>query len=130
MVVLLDSWTKTSRRKAMSGLCGWFDPGGRDAANADIDAMAATLARFDASPVRSKSAEWGAVATAARGANGALFQDGERLAAVYGRARFSDARLADLAQRHGLARALAEGYVQKGTEMLKALGGSFSLAIL
>ena len=114
----------------MSGLCGWFDPGRRDAANTSIDAMAATLARFDASPVRSKSAEWGAVATAARGANGDVFQDGERLSAFYGRARFSDARLADLAQRHGLACALAEGYVEKGSEVLKVLAGSFALAIL
>ncbi len=114
----------------MSGLCGWFDPGGRDAPNADIDLMAATLARFDGSPVRSKSAQWGAVATAARGANGDVFQDGERLSAVYGRARFSDARLADLAQRHGLACALAEGYVQKGSEVLEVLAGSFALAIL
>ncbi|HYM86034.1 MAG TPA: asparagine synthase-related protein, partial [Pseudoxanthomonas sp.] len=114
----------------MSGLCGWFDLGRPDAANANIDAMAATLARFDGTPVRSKSAEWGAVATAARGANGDVFQDGHRLAAVCGRARFSDARLADLAQRQGVACALAEGYVQKGTEVLKVLAGSFSLAIL
>src|SRR5205807_882650 len=42
----------------------------------------------------------------------------------------SDARLADLAQRHGLACALAEGYVQKGSEVLKVLAGSFALAIL
>ena len=114
----------------MSGLCGWFDPGRAHAANAHIDTMAATLARFDGTPVRSKSALWGAVATAARGANGDVFQDGDRLAAVYGRARFSDARLVDLAQRQGVACALAEGYVQRGTEVLKILAGSFALAIL
>jgi len=92
--------------------------------------MAATLARFDQSPVRNKSARWGAVATAARNANADLFQEGERLAAVCGRGRFSDPRLADVARRHGLAYALAEGYLQKGPEILELLAGTFALAIL
>lgn len=114
----------------MSGLCGWFCPDGRGAANANIEAMAATLARFDASPVRSKAAPWGAVAVAAREANADLYGDGERLVAVCGRARFSDARLSDAARRYGLARAIAEGYAEHGAEILKRLAGDFSLAIL
>ena len=114
----------------MSGVCGWFAPGSGDSSNADIAAMAATLARFDASPARSKSAPWGAVALAARDANGDLCQDGERLVVLHGRARVSDARLSDLARRHGLARAIAAGFAEKGAGILKLLAGSFSLAIL
>jgi asparagine synthase (glutamine-hydrolysing) len=92
--------------------------------------MAATLARFDASPVRSTAAAWGAVALAAREADGDLCRDGERLVVFCGRARFSDGRLAECARRHGIARALAEGYAEKGAEILRLLAGSFSLAVL
>jgi asparagine synthase (glutamine-hydrolysing) len=114
----------------MSGICGWFDPNPGGSANADITTMAATLARFDASPVRTKSAPWGAVALAAREADGDLCHDGQRLVVVHGRARISDARVSDLARRRGLARAIAAGYAEKGAEILKVLAGSFSLAIL
>ena len=114
----------------MSGVCGWFDPNPRGSSSADIATMAATLARFDASPVRTQSAPWGAVALAAREANGDLCQDGERLVVVCGRARLSDARLAGLAHGRGIARAIATGYAEKGAEILKLLTGSFSLAIL
>jgi asparagine synthase (glutamine-hydrolysing) len=114
----------------VSGICGWFDPDGRGSANANIDCMAATLVRFDASPVRSAAAPWGAVALAAGEGNGDLYQDGERLVVVYGSARFSDARLADSARRKGLARAIAEGYAEKGAAILERLAGSFSLALL
>lgn len=114
----------------MSGICGWFDPDARGSANASIDSMAATLARFDASPVRVKAAAWGAVALAAREGNGDLYQDGERLVVVHGRAHFSDDRLSDSARRHGPARAIADAYAEKGAEILKLLAGSFSLAVL
>jgi asparagine synthase (glutamine-hydrolysing) len=92
--------------------------------------MAAALARFDASPVRSESAPWGAVALAAGEPNGDLCRDGERLVVVCGQAWFSDARLSESARRRGLARAIGEGYAERGAEVLKLLAGSFSLAIL
>jgi asparagine synthase (glutamine-hydrolysing) len=114
----------------MSGICGWFDPNPGGSSNADITTMAATLARFDASPVRTRSAPWGAVALAAREANADLCQDGERLVVVSGGARISDTRLSELARRHGLARAIAAGYAEQGAEILKLMAGSFSLAIL
>jgi len=114
----------------MSGICGWFDPISGATSNADIAAMAAALARFDASTVRIKSTPWGAVALAAREGNGDLYQDGERLVVVHGRARISDARLSERVSRQGLASAIAAGYAEKGAELLKLLTGSFSLAIL
>jgi len=114
----------------MSGICGWFEPNPGGSANADVAAMAATLARFDASPLRTKAAPWGAVAVAAREANGDLCEDGGRLVVVHGRPRISDARLSELARRQGLARAVAAGYAEKGADILKLLAGSFSLAVL
>jgi asparagine synthase (glutamine-hydrolysing) len=114
----------------MSGICGWLDPDPGGPSNADISTMGATLARFDATPVRTKSAPWGAVALAAREEDGDLCQDGERLVVVHGRPRISDARLSEQARQQGLARAVAAGYAEKGADILKLLAGSFSLAIL
>jgi asparagine synthase (glutamine-hydrolysing) len=113
----------------MSGLCGWFD-GGR-AAPADplvIAAMAAPLARFDRSAVRIASAAFGAVAAAGRPAE--VFQEGGRLVAVWGKARFADAELAALAEGQGGARALAQGYARKGAAVLADMSGFFVVAVL
>jgi asparagine synthase (glutamine-hydrolysing) len=113
----------------MSGLCGWFHSGHSGAANPKvISEMAAAIERFDGSVVRSASTGFGAVA--ASGRNVDVFQDDGRLVAVWGHARFADADLAELAQRHGTAHALAQGYARQGTSVLTALSGSCSLAIL
>jgi asparagine synthase (glutamine-hydrolysing) len=113
----------------MSGLCGWFhseragfvDPGA-------IAAMAAQLNRFDGSTVNSASTDFGAVAAA--GNNASIFQDGERLVAVWGHARFADADLAALARDQGAARALAYGYGSRRTSVLTTLSGACAFAIL
>jgi asparagine synthase (glutamine-hydrolysing) len=115
----------------MSGLCGWFsrDPCGI-AGQAVIAAMAAALNRFDNSAVRSASANFGSLAAAAVGPDAVVFQDDEQLVAVWGRARFSDVGLATLAQRYGIAHALAQGYARKRTDVFTALSGNFALSIL
>jgi len=113
----------------MSGLCGWFR--GERAGFVDpqvIAAMAAPLNRFDGSTVRSASTDFGAVAAA--GGNANIFQDGERLVAVWGHARFADLDLAALAQRHGVAHALAQGYRSKGTDVLTVLSGACAVVFL
>jgi asparagine synthase (glutamine-hydrolysing) len=113
----------------MSGLCGWFDHDRGGAAGPPIiAAMAVPLNRFDGSTVRSASTAFGAIAAA--GGNASVFQDEERLVAVWGQARFADADLATLAERDGVANALAQGYARKGTGVLTALSGAFALAIL
>ena len=114
----------------MSGICGWLVADAGGAASADVAAMAATLARFDATPVRSLTTRWGALAVAGRETDTDLCRAGERLVVVHGRARWTDASLAESARRHGLARTLADAYAEKGAELLKLLTGSFSLAIL
>jgi asparagine synthase (glutamine-hydrolysing) len=112
----------------MSGLCGWLNferPGSIDPGV--IASMAAPLSRFDGSTVYSGVAGFGAVA--ATGAGLEIFQDDHRLVAVWGRVRFADGDLAAQARRHGPARALADGYARKGTDVLQALSGAFALAI-
>src|SRR5712691_8946496 len=115
----------------MSGLCGLLAGARPRTAGANaIAAMAAALNRFDASAVRSVTSDGGSAAAAAAGSDVDVFHDGERLVAVWGRVRFADADLAALAQRHGVARALAQGYARKGTDVLATLAGAFALAIL
>ncbi|MEO8132508.1 MAG: asparagine synthase-related protein [Betaproteobacteria bacterium] len=92
--------------------------------------MAAPLARFDRSVVRSASARFGAVAVAVTpGDHADLYRSEEQLAAVWGRPRFADGDLARFAEHHGNAHALAEGYGRKGNEIFTAMTGSFALAI-
>ncbi|HMH17978.1 MAG TPA: asparagine synthase-related protein [Burkholderiales bacterium] len=112
----------------MSGLCGWFHSGHSGPAGPEVIAgMAATIKRFDGSTVHSVSTDFGAVAAAG---DASVFQDGERLVAVWGHARFADGGLAALAQRHGVAQALAQGYASRGTGVLAELSGACALAIL
>ena len=115
----------------MSGLCGWYNgrhaqAGGRQA----IAAMAAAITRFDGSAQHSACADFGAVAAAATGGDIDVFQDDGRLVAVWGRARFADPELAELARRSGIAQALALGYSRKRKDVIAALAGSFALAIM
>jgi asparagine synthase (glutamine-hydrolysing) len=113
----------------MSGLCGWFDRTRAGLADPQLIAtMAAPLNRFDGSTVRSVSAGFGAVAAA--GGDADVFEDEGRLVAVWGRMQFTDTEFAALAQRHGVARALSQGYARKGTDVLAALSGAFALAVL
>jgi len=113
----------------MSGLCGWFQ--GQRAGSADsgvVSAMTAHLTRFDHSTARSAANGFGALAAAGGGAG--VFQDDNRLVAIWGHARFTDAELASLAQHHGSAHALAHGYARKGKDVVAALSGAWAFAVL
>jgi len=112
----------------MSGLCGWFCRERSSATAPDaIAAMAAAITRFDSSTMRSATAGFGSVAVA--GGDTDVFQADGRLVAVWGNARFSDPGLAALAQNHGVAHALAQGYARKGADVLTDLCGAFALAV-
>jgi asparagine synthase (glutamine-hydrolysing) len=113
----------------MSGICGWFDRKHGGSADPQVIAsMAAPLGRFDGSTARSASAPFGAVAVA--GTDSDVYEDGGRLVAVWGKARFADAELAELAARHGTAHALAQGYARKGSGVLAAVSGACAVAVL
>jgi asparagine synthase (glutamine-hydrolysing) len=113
----------------VSGICGWFDRDGGESSGAPlIKAMAAPLVRFDQSAVHSASDTFGAVAVAGRDSD--ICQDGKRLAAVWGKAHFAEAELAELAERHGVARALALGYERKGGDILAGISGACAVAVL
>jgi len=113
----------------MSGFCGWFNGGRASRASPEVIAeMAAPLNRFDGSTLHSASTDFGAVAAA--GANASIFQDDERLVVVWGQARFTDVDLAAVARRHGVARAVAQGYARMGTGVLTTLSGACALAVL
>jgi len=92
--------------------------------------MAAAIKRFDGSTVHSASAAFGSVAAAAGGSGVDVFENDRLLVALWGRVRFTDIELAALAQRHGVASALAQGYKRKGSGVLAALSGPCALAIL
>jgi asparagine synthase (glutamine-hydrolysing) len=89
--------------------------------------MATAINRFDGSAVCSAFAAFGSIAVSG---NASVFQDDERLVAVWGHARFADADLSALARRHGVARALAQGYARRGTGVLTTLSGACALAVL
>ena len=113
----------------MAGLCGWCS-GARALAIGEntIGEMAAAIRRFDDARAATASAGFGAVAVAGTAAD--LLQTGTQLVAVWGPVRFEDASLRNLAAREGAAHALAQGYAQSGTELLKKLTGAFALAIM
>ena len=113
----------------MSGICGWFRGNSAGSVNPQtIETMAVALGRRDGVPVHGASADFGAVAAMGRDAD--IFHDDRRIVSVWGRARFGDPDLTAIAQREGVARALAQGYARKGTDILKALSGTFAIAIL
>ena len=113
----------------MSGFCGWSVASRSDIHGPDtIIAMASAISRFDGAAVRSASAACGSLAVAGTAAD--VFQSGEQLACVWGPGRFIDAELADLAARRGIAHAVAHGYARRGVDVLRALSGSFALAVI
>src|SRR5262249_11850448 len=113
----------------MSGLCGWFST--ENAGVPDplvLEAMGVQLSRFDKSIVRNASFALGAVAAA--GDHSGVFQESDRLVAVWGRAHFADRDLAELARHRGAAQALSQGYERRGKDIFAALSGAFACAIM
>lgn len=113
----------------MSGVCGWI---GHDAgdARALIEAMAAPLARFDASPVQVMTGAASALAVAAVAGSAHVYQRDGLLVAICGNARLRDARLAELAAGEGLAHAVATLWRDGPEAACAALSGAFTLCIV
>lgn len=115
----------------MSGLCGWISDGAAAADNRQlVERMAGALARFDASGIHALTGARSALAVVANGESTHVYQREGVLAAIWGQARFKDTRLAHLAQTEGLAKTLADGWLDVGEQIIADLSGAFSLCIL
>lgn len=115
----------------MSGLCGWIGYGAAAADNLQlVERMAGALARFDASGIQVRAGVESALAVVANSESTHVYQRDGLLSAVWGQVRFKDARLAHLAQTEGLAKTLADGWLDKGERIFADLSGAFSLCIL
>jgi asparagine synthase (glutamine-hydrolysing) len=112
----------------MSGLCGWFHAARSGPAGPEVIAAMAAAIKREGGTVRSASTDFGAVAASGDGAT--VFQDKGRLIAVWGQARFADPDLASLAQHHGAAHALAQGYARQGSGAVAGVSGACAFAIL
>jgi len=115
----------------VSGLCGWIGYGTAATDNRQlVERMAGALARFDASGIQALAGGKSALAVAANLESAHVYQKEGLLVAVWGQVRFKDARLAQLARTEGVAKTLAEGWLDKGEQVCADLSGAFSLCIL
>jgi asparagine synthase (glutamine-hydrolysing) len=80
---------------------------------------------------RNATVALGGVTLAVRPGDGDLYNSDEGdVAAIWGKVSFADGELAQIARRLGAARALAEGFSRKGSDVLRGMSGSFALAVL
>jgi asparagine synthase (glutamine-hydrolysing) len=115
----------------MSGLCGWIGHGASAADNRGlIEAMAAPMARFDASPIQTAAGRGGALAVAAAGASACLYQNGTLTVALWGQVLLRDARMAQQAAAEGIGKTLADAWRDSPERACASLSGAFSLCIL
>ncbi|HJT51735.1 MAG TPA: asparagine synthase C-terminal domain-containing protein, partial [Nitrosospira sp.] len=92
--------------------------------------MAVPFTRFDGSSIHAEAGGESAVAVAARDGGVSVHRKDDLLAAVWGRARFLEPRLAELARTQGVAKTLAEAWRERGEKVLAGLAGAFSLCVL
>jgi asparagine synthase (glutamine-hydrolysing) len=115
----------------VSGLCGWIGYSGALADNRQLaERMAGALARFDASSIQTLAGGKSGLAVAANRESAHVYQKEGLLVALWGQARFKDARWDQLARAEGLAKALAACWLEKGERICADLTGAFSLCIL
>ena len=113
----------------MSGLCGWTGFSfSRDESLACIERMCRSLARTSGEAVAQAVGQRSALAVTDPGRQMECFQQGDAMAAIYGRPRSSDPRAPSLG--NGLARYLIERYREVGPAVLGTLRGPFALAAM
>ena len=111
------------------GLYGWS--GGMRAGtrqDAVMDGMSAAIRPSDERARRRVMGPFGALGTTSRPSD--VFESDAQLAAIWGHARFTEPELSSLAERHGTAQALAQGYARRSSDVFKALAGDFALALI
>lgn len=115
----------------MSGLCGWVGNGASAADNrALIEAMGASLTRFDSSALTSVQSGSAAVAVAAGASSALLYQQGTVHIALWGEVLLRDARMAEQAQKEGLGKTLHDAWRHSPEQLCKHLAGGFALAVV
>ena len=115
----------------MSGLCGWIGQGADMGDGGAIVSMPAPQARLQPVVPRSKTVALGGVTLAVRPGDGDFYSDNQGdVAAIWGKVKFADGELAQVARCFGAARAIAQGFSRSGAEVVRDLSGSFALAIL
>ena len=115
----------------MSGLCGWIGNGASAGdSRALIENMAASMARFDGSAVQTLSGRQSALAVAAAGASGQVYQNGSLMVALWGQATIKDARMAQQVALEGIGKTLADAWRKSPALACSSLSGPFVLAIV
>jgi asparagine synthase (glutamine-hydrolysing) len=95
-----------------------------------VERMAGPLARFDDNGVQALVGGRCALAVAASSESTHLYQKEGLLVAAWGRVRFMDSRLAQIARAEGVAKALAEGWREGEESVLPILEGAYAICIL
>ncbi|MEE8150238.1 MAG: asparagine synthase, partial [Nitrosomonadaceae bacterium] len=112
----------------MSGLCGWIGHGSIITENRQLaERMARPLVRFDDSNVQILVGRNSALAVAANGESAHFYQNKELMVALWGRPQFLDSRLAQLARTDGVAKTLANSWLDNGEKAFAGLVGTFVL---
>jgi asparagine synthase (glutamine-hydrolysing) len=115
----------------MSNLCGWV---GKSADEKEshriIHLMTSTLPVDPRRSVTVVVSAASALGFAAHGNSGSVYDDKDICAAIEGYPVFNDSGLAHLARQQGTAKALVEGYRERGTDIIESLVGDFCFALL
>jgi asparagine synthase (glutamine-hydrolysing) len=115
----------------VSGLCGWIGHGLTTTENRQLaEQMVRPLVRFDDSNVQILVGGNSALAVAANSESAHIYQNKKLMAAIWGRVKFSDSNLAQLSHTDGMAKTLANSWLENGEKVFSDLTGTFVLCIL
>jgi asparagine synthase (glutamine-hydrolysing) len=115
----------------LSGLCGWMGHSASVVENMQlVRQMCGPLMRFDASDVAASAGGNIAAAVAATDDSSHIHKQDGLLVALWGKPRFHEPRLIQLALADGMAKTLGHVWRERGEKALESLGGTFSLCIL
>jgi asparagine synthase (glutamine-hydrolysing) len=107
----------------VSGLCGFFGPGGTAPPLATLRRMARPLSQFDQAPPQTMVHGRAALAVAACHGSAHVWQRDGLLVAIWGRPEIAGTRT-------DVARAFAELWEQLGTQACERLSGAFALCVI
>jgi asparagine synthase (glutamine-hydrolysing) len=115
----------------MSGICGWlgFQPV-QPEQRRWAEAMTVPLTRKADGHIHTRLGTHGALAATSNHSAADIHQNEELLAVVTGMPYWSEQEWEQLAQHHGHAKILADGFERMGVDVLKFLRGSYAVAVM